>query len=228
MMDVLAFSKGRALERLRAFDLASEQYKQTARYESELKIEALKSAALCDAFAEAANLENSGSDEMNPLTQRDPADFTRMDQRRALLETLGNEIQGTHYEAMLKEEIERTDFLEARRLESMRRTQKNGDLKAISARQQLVMRHRDSKNANRHLLGLADLYANLAHEYIEEYPPESLKFKPARFEEIVSSAARLYEAVSNQDGATERIEAAQRLESFLAFTLRVDRDRFTP
>lgn len=228
MMDVIAFAKGRALERLRAFDLASEHYKRTARYESELKLKALTSAALCDAFAEAATLEDSGYEEMNPPIQSNPSGFTRIDQRRALLETLGNEIEGTHYEAILKEEIERTDFLEARRIESIRRTQKNGDLKAISARQQLVMRHRGSKNANRHLLGLADLYAKLAHEYIEEYPPEGLKFKPAKFEELVSNAARLYEAVSNQDGATERIEATQRLESFLAFTLRVDRDRFTP
>jgi hypothetical protein len=34
--------------------------------------------------------------------------------------------------------------------------------------------------------------------------------------------------VANQDGAPEKLEANQKLESFLAFTLRVDRDRFTP
>ena len=225
MMDAIAFSKGRAL---RAFDLASEQYKQAARYEGELQIEALKSAALCDAFAEAAELEVSSSSVENPFSGANRREFTKIDQRRALLETLGKEVQDTHYESVLKEEIERTDSMEARRLESFRRTEASGNLKAIAARQQLVIRHRSSKNANRHLLALADLYATLAHEYIEEYPPESLKFEPANFEELVSSAARLYEAVSNQDGASERIEAAQRLESFLAFTLRVDRDRFTP
>ena len=101
-------------------------------------------------------------------------------------------------------------------------------LSALAARQQLVMRHRGSKNANRHLLALADLYASLAREYVEVHPPEGLTFQPSSFEELVSGAARLYEAVGNQDGATERLEAAQRLEGFLAFTLRVDRDRFTP
>lgn len=228
MMDAIAFSKGRALERLRAFDLASEQYKQAARYEGELQIEALKSAALCDAFAEAAELEVSSSSVENRFSSANRREFTKVDQRRALLETLGKEVQDTHYESVLNEEMERTDSMEARRLESFRRTEASGNLKAIAARQQLVIRHRGSKNANRHLLALADLYATLAHEYIEEHPPESLKFEPANFEELVSSAARLYEAVSNQDGAIERIEAAQRLESFLAFTLRVDRDRFTP
>ena len=87
--------------------------------------------------------------------------------------------------------------------------------------------HRESKNANRHLLRLGELYDTLAREYVAANPPEGLRFDPPAFEELVDSAARLYEAVANQDGATERIEAAQRLESFVAFTLRVDRDRFS-
>jgi hypothetical protein len=58
--------------------------------------------------------------------------------------------------------------------------------------------------------------------------PESLWFDPATFEELVDSATQLYETVANQDGAVEKLEAARRLEAFLAFTLRVDRDRFTP
>jgi hypothetical protein len=34
--------------------------------------------------------------------------------------------------------------------------------------------------------------------------------------------------VANQDGAPEKLEAGQKLEAFIAFTLRVDRDRFSP
>jgi hypothetical protein len=34
--------------------------------------------------------------------------------------------------------------------------------------------------------------------------------------------------VTNQDGAPEKLEAARKLEAFIAFTLRVDRDRFSP
>ncbi len=73
-----------------------------------------------------------------------------------------------------------------------------------------------------------DLYTSLATEYVQAHPPEGLDFDPPRFEELVEAAARLYEAVSNQDGATEKLEAARRLEAFIAFTLKVDRDRFSP
>ena len=90
--------------------------------------------------------------------------------------------------------------------------------RALAALQQLVNSHRESKNANRHLLTLADLYAELAVEYVESHPPEGLRFDPPRFEELVEAAARLYEAITNQDGAPEKLEAARRLEAFLAFS----------
>ena len=92
----------------------------------------------------------------------------------------------------------------------------------------LLARHRDSKNANRHILALADLYAELTAEYVESHPPESLLFEPHRFRELVDAASRLYQRVAAEDGTTEKLEAARRLEAFLAFALRVDRDRFTP
>jgi hypothetical protein len=68
----------------------------------------------------------------------------------------------------------------------------------------------------------------MAEEYVAARPPESLLFDPPAFQELVDSASQLYEAVANQDGTPEKLEAARRLEAFLAFTLRVDRDRFSP
>ena len=47
---VIAFAKGRALERLRAFDLAADAYRIAAEREPELAAEALRSAELCDAL----------------------------------------------------------------------------------------------------------------------------------------------------------------------------------
>lgn len=55
-----------------------------------------------------------------------------------------------------------------------------------------------------------------------------MDFDPARFQELVDSASQLYAAVANQDGTPEKIEAARRMEAFLAFALQVDSDRFTP
>ena len=68
----------------------------------------------------------------------------------------------------------------------------------------------------------------MAEEYVESRPPETLMFDPATFQELVDSTSQLYEAVANQDGTPEKLEAARKLEAFLAFTLRVDRDRFSP
>jgi hypothetical protein len=226
--DVIAFAKGRALERLRAFDLAAGDYRAAAQRPGPLQHEALQSAAICDALNEAAHLEADPS-EKAPLLDRD-AILARFDERKALLQALRADpyVKSSHYKYIVREEIERSDTQRAEYLVHVRRVYADGDVRAVAALQQLIVDNRDSKNANAHLLSLADLYATIAREYVEDHPPEGLTFDPPHFEELVDSAARLYESVSNQDGAPEKIEASQRLEAFVAFTLRVDRDRFTP
>ncbi|MDJ0787408.1 MAG: hypothetical protein QNK05_11415 [Myxococcota bacterium] len=221
--DVIHFAKGRALERIRGFSLAAEQYRAAAEGEGELTQEALRSAAINDALAEAANLEPGPelrSDETRTLAS--------LDARKRLLEAVLADTGGSHYAFVIQEEIERTDEARSEYVVDRRALSEDGDLHALSALQQLVSSHRESKNTNRHLLALADLYAELSMEYVEAHPPESLSFDPPRFEELVEAAARLYEAISNQDGAPEKLEASRRLEAFLAFTLQVDRDRFSP
>ena len=92
----------------------------------------------------------------------------------------------------------------------------------------LVTRHRESKYINRHILAMAEFYEELAVEYVDANPPESLHFDPVRFQELIEATSRLYEVVAGQDGKPEKLEAARKLEAFLAFALRVDRDRFMP
>ena len=92
----------------------------------------------------------------------------------------------------------------------------------------VVVRHAGSKNLNRRLIALADLYSNLAVEYADENPPEGLTFDPVQFQELIDAGTRLYEMVANQDGTPEKLEASRRLEAFLAFALAIDNDRFTP
>jgi hypothetical protein len=224
----IAFAKGRALERLRAYDLAAEHFHAAAEREDELRAEAFRAAALNEALAEAVAL---GPDAEPADPERPPPSVanveSELDQREALLEAVLPDVRGTHYDYVIREEIERADVARARWLTETRRSRAEGDVRAVGAWQQVILDHRDSKLANRHLLALADLYASLATAYVERHPPESLRFDPPAFEELASSASRLYEAVANQDGATERMEASRRLEAFLAFTLRVDRDRFS-
>ncbi len=225
MDDVIGFAKGRALERLRAFDLAAASYRRASKSQGPLTEPALRGAALCDALAEAASIAPAGSVEQ---TIADPeAILDSHEMRLALLEAARTDAQGTHYAAILDEEIEEADVDRARRFVALRRVLPEGDVRAIGELQRVVVGHRESKNANRHLLELADLYATLATEYVEANPPEGLRFDPPGFQDLVDSASRLYEAVANQDGTTEKLEAQRRLEAFLAFTLRVDRDRFS-
>ncbi|HEY8120443.1 MAG TPA: hypothetical protein VII78_03940 [Myxococcota bacterium] len=234
--ELLPFAKGRALERLRAYQVAAASYRRAAAAEGELAEEALRSAALCDALAAAtkrappAKSDGEGASlaPSDALLAAREALFEEIGARRTRLEELLASVTGTHYAAVVREELERNDRERARLLVSTRALFPDGSVRALAALQRIAVEHRESKYANAHVLELADLYAQLAREYVEEYPPESPDFEPERFEELVSSAARLYETVSNQDGATEKLEAARRLEAFLAFTLRVDRDRFTP
>ena len=220
--DVIAFAKGRALERLRAFELAATSYRRAAARPGELRAEAERSAALCDALAEAVRLGESAPD------ADVPARLAALDARSARLAQLREQAGASHYRAVVEEEIEHAQVAKAQILVATRPLAPEGDLRALAALQQLVVDHRDSKRANDHLINLADLYATLAHEYVDANPPASLDFDPPRFEELVDSAARLYGSVANQDGAPEKLEAGQKLEAFIAFTLRVDRDRFSP
>jgi hypothetical protein len=135
-------------------------------------------------------------------------------------------VADSHYAYVVHEEQERADVLRARYFLAVRASTPDGDIRALSEAQRVTTRHRESKHANRHLLVLADLYAEMAHEYVEAHPPESLLFDPVHFQELAGAATRLYEAVANQDGAPEKLQASHKLEAFLAFTLTVDSDRF--
>jgi tetratricopeptide (TPR) repeat protein len=232
--DVIPYAKGRALERLRAYDLAAENYRQAAEREGPLRDEARKAASLNDGLAEAIQI---GYEPGRPLREgQQPvaapasadAAIGDYDRRLALLDALGQEADGTFLAPVVKEEVERTDVARARYFIARRKLDPDGDVRALAELQRVTARHRESKNANRHLLALANLYASMAEEYVESRPPETLMFDPATFQELVDSSSQLYEAVANQDGTPEKLEAARKLEAFLAFTLRVDRDRFSP
>jgi tetratricopeptide (TPR) repeat protein len=232
MDGVIAFSKGRALERLRSFDLAAEAYRVAAESNQALKVEALRSADLCDSLHRAAGLGPGLDDPAEAdadLREPDPeAVMAEFEERVALLEDARAAAEGTHYVAVVREEIERADLARAHYFVGLRKLLTEGDVRAVAELQRVVLRHSDSKNANRHVIALANLYAELAVEYVDAYPPESLLFDTVRFQELSQAASQLYEMVANRDGTPERLEASRRLEAFLAFSLRVDRDRFTP
>lgn len=233
MDGVIAFAKGRALERLRAFDLAAEAYHLAAEREDELREEALRSADVCSEI-HAANGITVDVGEVDALDADrlglpEPEQvIARFEERAARLSLLEEEVAGTHHAYVVREEIEQADVERARYFLRARTLIPDGDLRAVSELERVAAEHADSARAERHLLTLANLYADLSTEYIERHPPQGLDFDPAAFRDLVDSGARVYELVAARDGTPEKVEATRKLEAFLAFALGVDRDRFTP
>jgi hypothetical protein len=228
---VIAFSKGRSLERLRAFALAAAEYQSAAERDEELAEQARASAAVCDELEAAASMgvrDDDGPEYLRPDAAELARVVARFDERNARLEALAERVAATHYAPVVREELERADVERAEYFRALRAAIPDGDVRASAELQRVVARNRDSKLVSRHLLVLADFYQELAEEYVEANPPEGLLFDPVRFQELVDAASRLYETVAQQDGKPEKLEASRRLEAFLAFALRVDHDRFTP
>lgn len=234
MDGVMAFSKARALERLRGFDLAADHYRLAAEREEVLRVEALRSADVCDELFAAAQIgldlddlviDDPGEEPVSGDPEEILADF---ELRITMQEELLQAVEGTHHVPVVREEIERSDMARAEYFTSMRKALKDGDVRAVAELQRVILRHEDSSLVSEHLLDLADLYAELAEEYADANPPESLEFDPVRFQELVDAGSRLYEMVASKDGTAEKLEASRRLEAFLAFALRIDHDRFTP
>lgn len=229
--DVIAFSKARALERLRAYDLAAQHYRESARLSSKLRPHALESAAICERIAQAIAI---GIDLVDPLADGGvkplPLDavgvHVDLDERIAQLSSLLEEVRDTHYRWIVQEEIERADWIRAQYSVATRAVVDDGTLFALQELQRVVTRHGSSKNRLRHLLRLADFYETLSREYLDAIPPESLDFDPARFRELVDAAIQLFELVASHDGHPEKLEATRSLEAFLALTLSIDADRF--
>ncbi|MGI9591576.1 MAG: hypothetical protein ACR2P8_09420, partial [Myxococcota bacterium] len=228
MEGVMAFARGRALERLRAYDLAAGEYRLAAERDPQLAVEAARSADVNEAIDAYSDMA-VGLDELasqDGLSVDADAMLARFDERTARLEQLERTTAGTHHAYVVLEEIERTDVSRARYFTAMRQILPEGDVRAAAELQRVVRRHGESKYANRHILAVAEFYEELAVEYVDAHPPESLQFDPVRFQELVDATSRLYEVVASQDGRPEKLEASRKLEAFLAFALRVDRDRF--
>jgi len=242
---VIAFSKGRALERLRAFDLAAQHYRESARLSNELRGAALASADVCDRLDEAVKI---GIELVDPVAEGgvparpiDPEGVRQvLDDRVTHLSILldelndgasddgggGEPIDLRQYRWIAQEEIERADFVRARYFVEIRHVVPDGTVVALQELQRVATRHGASKNRLRHLMRLADFYADLAREYLDAVAPESLDFDPARFRELAEAAIQLYELVGSHDGRPEKLEATRNLEAFLALTLTIDADRF--
>lgn len=214
LLDVVLFAKGRALERIREYDLAARHYARVAQLESPLAEPARKGVGVCTRLLAASRLEPpSGSSPEQALET--------FGERRRSLEQLRADVSGTHYAYVVDEELERSDVAAASDFAARAALDPRLERAALEQYQALIANHPESRNRYRHLLDLADLYASLSQRYAREVAPASLRFDPATFDEYAYNATRLYEAVAQRDGGIEKVEATRKLEAYLAFQLRV-------
>ena len=214
LLDVVLFAKGRALERIREYELAARHYQRVSIMDSVLVAPATIGNEICTRLLAASTLA--------PRPESTPEEAMRVfDERRAALEGLLAEEAGTHYAFVVMEELERADASRASSFAIRASANPLLDQVALEQFRVLVANHPDSRNRYRHLLDLADFYAVLSRRYVREAAPPSLRFDPATFDEYAFNATRLYETVSQQDGGIEKVEATRKLEAFLAFQLQV-------
>ena len=218
MSDVLWFAKARALERIGEYPLAKLHYQRVAQLDSELAEPASHGRDVCERLAALTAPESSAD-----ATPQSVAD--RWTERRAGLVALRKDVLETHWRPVVDEEIERGDSDEAAYFAARSEIDPRLEATALQRAQQLVELHRESKNNNRHLLALADLYADLSRRYARRNPPPSLGFDPATFDEYAHGATRIYEVVAQQDGTVEKLEAAHKLEAYLSYSLQVHEDK---
>lgn len=220
LQDVIWFAMARAAERMTEYDLASKLYAKVQNLESELAMPAAQGQMITAALESAARIRPEPNASPKEALDRFAERIARLDQLLPL-----PEVQGSHFEYVVREERERADRARAHYFAARRRIDPRLDTTALQAHQDLVQNHPESKNRNRNLLELAGFYEELARDYTDACPPVSLCFDPATFDEYVFGASRIYEAVAQQDGAVEKIEAARRLEALLAFILQVYDDK---
>ena len=212
---IIAFTRGRAYEGLHAYEQALAEYQRVAQGKSRLKQEALKAVEALTAF--------------QALAQQTPTATTAIEYVQALEEQalqwqdLAQQYDDTLYGTLAREEEERLDRAKVAFFILNRYRIEDGNESVILAYQQLLDKHRESKNRYRYRLELGDFYVILAREYTAQNDPESLRFDTNIFEALGRAALQHYATVAQQDGIMEKLEAKGKLEALEAYMAKVGR-----
>ena len=212
---IIAFTRGRAYEGLHAYAQALAEYQRVAQGKSRLKHEARQAVEALAAF--------------QALTQQVPTATTAVEYIQALdkqgqhWRDLTQQYQNTPYGALAREEEERLDQVKVAFFTINRYRIEDGNESVILAYQQLLDKHRESKNRYRYRLELGDFYVTLAHEYTAQNDPESLRFDSDTFEALGQAALHHYALVAQEDGIMEKLEAKGKLEALEAYMAKVGR-----
>jgi hypothetical protein len=208
LRDVTSFARAEALERLGDYAGARDLYAKVAALPSPLATRAAEGAARAGTFADVAAMPESGAD----------LDAT-LSALRAKLDawaTVFSRQAGTPFEPLILVEEERLERRTARLVVEHRRLLDNGAATAERSLRFLVEKHADSKLLPDHILRLADLYADLARDYVEDHD-RPLVFEEPEFVSRADRALDAYRKVAMWDGAPEKPEAQARFTAFDAY-----------
>ena len=208
LRDVTTFARAEALEHLGEYGKAADLYRQVAGFPSALADRGREGADRASAFAAAAGLPEEAADLDATLTAL-----------RAKLDAWGKVVDrytGTPYGPAALAEEERLERIAARQVVQHRKALEDGSAVAERSLRFLVQKHADSKNLPGHILRLADLYADVARDYVEEHE-RPLDFDEEEFTRRTDRALDTYRKVATWDGAREKPEAQARFAALDAF-----------
>ncbi len=206
--DVTAYGRAEALEHLAEYGKAADLYASVAKLPSPLAERAHEGAERAGAFAAADALPEDAPDLDAALAAL-----------RAKLDAWAKVVAryaGTPWEPPALVEEERLERAAARLVVAHRRALQDGNVAAERALRFLVQKHADSKNLPGHILGLADFYADVARDYVDEHD-RPLAFEEKEFVERADRALDAYRKVAAWDGAREKPEAQARFAAFDAY-----------
>ncbi len=202
LRDVTTYSRARVLERLREFQRAADAYAQVAAMSgSPLVAPAKDGAERAAAFAKVAAMPEDGAD-IN-------AQLAIIRQKLDAWGVLVDRYKETPYATLAEVEEERLERATVRLVVEHRNVLESGDATAERAVRFLVEKHADSKNLPAHILGLGDLYSQIAHQYVDEHE-RPLAFDEDEFLTRVDRALDAYRKVATWDGAREKPEGQAR------------------
>jgi hypothetical protein len=202
---VIEFARGKALERLRRYEEAVAAYRRVAAAGSLLGDAAAERARVVEGFARAS--ARPADPFANPEEER-----RFIEARIDLWRQLALDVHGTPYESLALEESEAWQVM---RVDWFARSDRLGD--AISACENLLEAHRESKLFGKHLLRLGDLYADSARRVELQARANFANLDPSQYESLVDQAFSAYELAAEDRRPALRREARNRIEALLAY-----------
>jgi len=207
---IIAFNKAKSWERLQDYRRAIKYYKDAEQY-MPLKKTARQNIQICQEF-------NNLKKQYEKFPGKEPeAVLARLDKMIDSWEPLIRKYMGTPYEPLAREEREQLEFARVLFLEKNWFHRSKGKLLIHNSYRSLIKKHIESKNINRYFIKFGDFYARLAHEYAEEYDPESIHFNSKDFERLANYASELYEVPASKDGIAEKVEAKGKLDALSSY-----------